>query len=589
MSAVEATARRSQLVSTYGVGGLFPSDSSSFMIVGLDDWNKDRAPVVSEPRLARSLGVLVLKSPPASEGSFVRSKKSKDVPVIRFPRQQVCPVCRRIGTHRDLGLDWNAAQCKCQQKKDGASLSPFRLVAVCPRGHIDDFPVFGWLHAGQEYARDSEHRMTMKALGRTSSLDDLELNCSCGVRSRTLDKATDAASLKNIKSCSGRRPWLRDAEPEECREVLSVVQRGASNVWFPSVRSTISIPPYSEKIAKLVDKHWVILSSLPSDALRGAAERIAKAASKVTTDDILSEVTRRHDEESGESVNEEELRRQEFRALMEGRDPSLGDGDFVCEVTVSGSDFDVDVPEIFTDLRKVTRLREVRALRGFTRLKGDEGADELCQLSMCVTDWLPAIEVIGEGIFLGMDRGALDDWAAEPFAQKRLAMLQASADYQAAEFGRPAKPVDIVKVALHTFAHVLIDQLSLDAGYPASSLRERLYVDPEMAGILIYTASSDSAGSLGGVASQADPDRFAAAVREGLKRLSWCSSDPVCIETEASGTDAMNLAACHACVLAPETSCELNNTLLDRALLFGTHDPDEEDAGIFSTFVQDLD
>lgn len=49
----------------------------------------------------------------------------------------------------------------------------------------------------------------------------------------------------------------------------------------------------------------------------------------------------------------------------------------------------------------------------------------------------------------------------------------------------------------------------------------------------------------------------------------WCSSDPLCIESEPGGTDALNLAACHCCALLPETSCEEMNLLLDRAGLIG--------------------
>lgn len=164
-------------------------------------------------------------------------------------------------------------------------------------------------------------------------------------------------------------------------------------------------------------------------------------------------------------------------------------------------------------------------------------------------------------------------------------MLKVAADRNAAEYGYAPAHVDIVEVALHTLAHVIIDQLSLDAGYPAAALRERLYVDDDMAGLLIYTASSDSAGSLGGVAAMAESDQLGRALSEGLVRLSWCSSDPVCIESRGAGSDAMNLAACHACVLVPETSCEKNNSFLDRALLFGTREGGNESEGIFSEFV----
>jgi hypothetical protein len=125
-------------------------------------------------------------------------------------------------------------------------------------------------------------------------------------------------------------------------------------------------------------------------------------------------------------------------------------------------------------------------------------------------------------------------------------------------------------VLIHTFAHVLIDQMSLDAGYPAASLRERLYVDDDMRGLLIYTATSDSAGSLGGIVAQGAPDRLASLVREAVNRAAWCSADPVCIEATATGADGLNMAACHACTLLPEVSCEERNMLLDRALLVGT-------------------
>jgi hypothetical protein len=135
-------------------------------------------------------------------------------------------------------------------------------------------------------------------------------------------------------------------------------------------------------------------------------------------------------------------------------------------------------------------------------------------------------------------------------------------------------------VLLHTLAHVLINEWSLDAGYPAAALRERLYSDEEMAGLLIYTATSDSAGSLGGLVAQGEPERLAATTRSAIRRSSWCSADPLCVEAEASGTDGINLAACHACVMLPETSCEHNNGLLDRALLIGT--PEDPTIGFFS-------
>lgn len=568
-----ATARRSQLLSTYGIGGLFPSETTSFMIAGLDEWNEARAFPVSEPRLARSLHVRELRLPPAGT--------ARDVPVIRFPQTQVCPSCRRIGSLFDLAKDWNVA--KCAQCKDKSLLTPFRLITACAKGHIDEFPYYRWLHKGQTGSGD-KHEMRLESLGRTSSLADLMLKCTCGVPPKSLDGTFGSKALAEFGNCRGNRPWLGSDFKEDCAEIPRVVQRGASNVWFPAVRSAISIPPYSEALSKYVDKHWVVLQN--PDAVNNALLETVAAASngKFTVDQIVLEIDRRRGSEDDEDLTEDALRRQEYQALIDGRDEEGIDSDFVC----LPMDLDPGLPELVTEVRKVTRLREVRALYGFSRLDGvnELGADGLCELSHDRKSWLPAIEVIGEGVFMALDREALNTWARKPFAQERRKLLQRAAHRQAVEFGRAeAATVDIIKVAVHTLAHVVIDQLSLDAGYPAAALRERLFVDDDLAGLLIYTASSDSAGSLGGVASQAEPDRFASAIREGLVRLSWCSADPVCVESKASGTDALNLAACHACVLVPETSCELNNTYLDRALLFGSHEDNQENEGLFSSVV----
>ena len=573
-----AYARRSQLLSTYGIGGLFPSENTSFMIMGLDDWSPDRATPVSEPRLARSLGVSALHAPPAGS--------KRDIPVIRFPDTQICPRCRRIGNLRDFNCAWNEVECRLCGRKE--PLTPSRLIVACTRGHVDEFPYFRWLHLGQS-GLPGKHEMKLESKGRTSSLADMQLSCTCGVTPTGLDGTFDAGALKGITRCQGRRPWLGAEHTEECAETPRTLQRGASNVWFPAVRSTISIPPFSEAVAKFVDREWSILKNpeaLDTDWLIDSI--VAKALGRFSKEDILTEARRRHAADVvGEELTEESLRRDEFKALMEGREESGAGSDFVS----LPRDVPNDLSSFVSDLRKVTRLREVRALYGFSRLTaigGGPEVDGLCALSSENPTWLPAIEVIGEGVFMALPREKLGTWAARSFATNRQRILQGAANRAAEAYGRPEPvKIDIVRVAVHTLAHVLIDQVALDAGYPAASIRERLFVDDTMAGILVYTATSDSAGSLGGVAAHGEPEKFGQAMAEGLRRLSWCSSDPVCIESLASGTDALNLAACHACVLVPETSCELNNSFLDRALLFGTQE-DDFSGGFFSELVKDL-
>jgi hypothetical protein len=145
----------------------------------------------------------------------------------------------------------------------------------------------------------------------------------------------------------------------------------------------------------------------------------------------------------------------------------------------------------------------------------------------------------------------------------------------------------------HSFAHALIRQMSLESGYSSASIRERLYVfEPgEMdnasgiAGLLIYTSTPDSEGSLGGLVRQGLPERLAPTVKAAINEAVWCSSDPLCIESEGQGHDAMNLAACHSCLLLSETCCEEFNRLLDRAMLVGSITNPE--AGFFSNLIED--
>jgi hypothetical protein len=104
-----------------------------------------------------------------------------------------------------------------------------------------------------------------------------------------------------------------------------------------------------------------------------------------------------------------------------------------------------------------------------------------------------------------------------------------------------------------------------------------------MSGILVYTAAGDSEGTMGGLVQQGKPTRLESLFRGAIQDARWCSSDPLCIESSGQGIDSLNLAACHACSLLPETSCEEGNRHLDRALLIGT--PSHPEIGFFHRLI----
>lgn len=270
------------------------------------------------------------------------------------------------------------------------------------------------------------------------------------------------------------------------------------------------------------------------------------------------------------------LRTEEFRQLSSTTEDTPENQHFVC-VPAGATPGSPTVPGLEQTML-VKRLREVRALTAFTRVTAPMPSDppgRRARLHRGGVSWLPAMEVIGEGVFVRLDTARLRAWEAhvesepagarvEGLRRRHLRMLRERGDTQ------PRSPVSARLVLVHTLAHAIINEWSLDCGYPAASLRERLYVSDEMAGFLLYTATSDSAGSLGGTIAQGKPERLASSPDSALRRISWCSADPLCMEADASGVDGLNLAACHACILLPETSCELNNILLDRALLVGS-------------------
>jgi len=527
-------------------------------------------PNIHEPRLERVLRKQGFVLPRASE-------TDRDIPVVRFPQWYSCPQCKRLARHGDFG---GPHDTKCPV--DLATLVPSRFVVACPKGHIDDFPYFHWVHKGTA-PTDDVHYLSISAVGASAALSDIVVSCSCG-KGSTMDGAFSRDALREVRWCTGARPWLGDKV--ECKEIPRTLQRSASNVYFTDPRSAISIPPWSEGVYKIINNWYNVLEHVPDEALYPTINGMLHGKKlEYSVEDLVTAVKQRRGS-AGDDGDEEsdQLKEQEYQALVHGKREIGRDQDFVC-VPAAG---DQVGPQWFEQVMLVKKLREVRVLESFTRLHPSTPAepDRNAPLSRDELPWLPGIEVLGEGIFLRIDGNRLSEWEHHSHIKHRADKVNRRYAQRFAHFGTaPDRLITPRLLLIHTLAHVLINQWSLDCGYPAASLRERLYVDHSMAALLIYTATSDSAGSLGGVVAQGDPDRLMESLREGITNAAWCSADPLCIEADAAGVDSLNLAACHACVLLPEVSCENANTLLDRALLVGT--PDLPDLGFFADLISE--
>jgi hypothetical protein len=563
--------RRSQLITTYGIGSIVAVEDESFMVAGIDRWEPG-PPNLHEPRLERRLRVNGFRVPPASDDG-------PDVPVVRFPTWAHCPSCKRLDRHDKLTSIFRHECNAC-----GIALIPSRFIICCANGHADDFPYFNWVHAGSPWV-DGEHQMTIESAGDTASLADIVITCTCRKRA-TMDGAFYRTALKDVTPCLGRRPWLSENDAI-CDQMPRTLQRGASNAWFSLTHSAISIPPWSEGAFIVLNKHWEILRHLhDEEALRGVLESMQLAAGTIySTDDLVAAVIQRR---AGETADDDDvthsLKRDEYLALLNGRPERSRDQQFVCVPVENVPD---SLSGVIERVMLVKKLREVRVLESFSRVTPPRGGLAAPRPPLFDTHpgWLPAVEVNGEGVFMTLSRAALERWEQDDDVVRRV--HQINDNYRArftAHGGQPDREVTPRLILIHSLAHAVIDQWALDSGYPASSLRERLYVDEEMVGFLIYTATSDSAGSLGGVIAEAEPDRLEASFRALAARTSWCSGDPLCIESGPNGVDGLNLAACHSCALLPEVSCEEMNLLLDRGLLAGL--PSVPDLGFLQRRAQ---
>jgi hypothetical protein len=551
-------------------------DEASYIVAGLEEWKVNRAQQTHEPRLQRALGVSELYLPPAESPYYGAALR-------RFPNFYSCQRCTLLQPYGRFG--GKGSTCAC-----GGSLIPSRFVLACEDGHLGDFPYWAWVHRGAQDATPCKKDLRMITTGRTASLRSIEIVCGCGRRA-SMQGAFRRNELRKLHiRCSGGRPWLSgDQGVAGCTKAPRTMQRGSSAAWFGVVRSSLAIPPWSAKVQQSIDSRYTMWRGESDAVIARQAENAGLISGKVTVQHIIDAVRRRERlEEPGPSDEADldmNLKAEEYEQLcapINADEIDEGD-DFECRPI----DGDPPLPEV-SQVMLVTRLREVRVLQSFTRVEPPSAADPAARrapLSAGELNWLPAMEVAGEGVFLRLSEERLRAWEAQPEVRARAKQIIDNYEKllarRAEASGRPAPPSRVTarSILIHTLAHVLINEWSLDSGYSASAMRERLYTDEGMAGLLIYTATSDSAGSLGGIVRQGEPARLHRTLTSALKRAMWCSADPLCMESGAGGSDGLNLAACHVCSLLPETSCEHNNTLLDRGLLIGWP---EQPMGFFS-------
>lgn len=581
--------RMGQLLGPYSVGAIYPCDANTtIMIAGLDAFDTNKMNSVQDSRLERYIGVDRLFSPPANEGVG-----SGYVPAVRFPNWLYCPRCGRMryvqsnDTSNSIYCDNPACWEKTKRK---IRLIPERFVVVCPKGHIDSFPVMQWVHGGANHdPRDSSHVITRRTRGGSTTMGDIVYTCSCGAK-RSLAGATRHGGLNRIDyHCTGREPWLDRSSPTPCdvrNEDLRVVIMGATNVSYADTVSSVLIPDaVDEKTKACVKENYHTLREMDSQGQLDNAIGLLTTVKNASKQSLLLAYNMMKNQ-TGKDVSEDEYLHEEYLTLREARSSNPEEFDAALV-----DPFAYDSPLINSYISKMTlvdTLTVTRALVGLARLNpeandGKPMRERRRTLSRNRRlDWTLAIQTIGEGIFFEFDANELSDWAGRSEVMERFGVMQRNFDIARQRRNLEPKQLNPKYVALHTLSHLLMLSISQVCGYSTASLRERIYCEKylneggelfeDMHGLLIYTASQSGDGSLGGLVRAGKPGRLEGVLDDALREALWCSDDPVCVESTGQGLDSCNLAACFNCCLVPETACETGNKFLDRGLVVGTMD-----------------
>ena len=591
--------RQSQLVTTFGPGAPLDLPEYSVLVSGLDFWSGVEQEV-HEPRLVEKL------------------KRLLDAPSLKLylpPRDSEDPAAPRTGVTVWQFPEWFITQDVEEDRKQGRFMRsrllvprkaltkgkfidldrktrhvvPIRFVRACRRGHIGDIDWYGFIH--KDPVTKCRRQLWIDERGTSGDLADVFARCACGER-RSLGEAA-VLSNQALGSCDGSRPWLGRFTKEKCGEPNRLLVRSASNAYFSQKMEVISLPGRDEALQKAVSQVWENFLEYVDTLEQLQDERARKPPVKgalkgFSDEDVFAEIQARKG--LGGAAPTKSVKKAEFETLT-ASDDEIGndqpDGDFYARARPR-AEWDVPLMDAVERVVLVHRLRQVTAQVGFTRFESAapdvEGELELGVQRAALSrelEWLPAVENRGEGVFLSFRTEAIERWLDTEGAKRRGSELTAGfdcwkEDHKASKrefFGLPY-------ILLHSLSHLLITAVSLECGYPASSIRERIYAGSYGYGILLFTGSPDAEGTLGGLVQ----------VGRKIHRYLWnalelgrlCSNDPVCAQHNPADENERRFlhgAACHGCVLIAETCCEQHNDFLDRSLVIPT--VDSSDAAFF--------
>ncbi len=624
--------RRSQIVTTFGVGATYDYVDFPGMTMSVDKWDLTPDKInnlkINNQRFVDYLNI-VLKNFENSPRHYINIRKLVEppveydqyqpsfhpiagkIPVSIFPEWSICMSCNALMKHSPIATSRRCSNPRlpkwkkgspCNDSRWGSKTEPVRFISFCQKGHIQDI---NWDRLMSTSCDDGCKMLTKNHSHNSPSLylDDngtgagfssLRITCAeCG-KSKPLTGINKIDNRKEILdrdgrkifSCDGKRPWLGDSE--KCDEIVDVQPRGASKIYLPIHKSAIFVPDPESIRSPLLDDDLItrfINKALDNpdvmDSLRDTLDNTGIHEQYSLDLDQATQIITTHFskiyEQPIERLNSEELDKdflyKEYQTLIQDK---VDDDDFIASKISLDSYKNENISNFFSSLHQVKKVKTATALLGFERQAeslSSVSPEEKFNAARELVDFLPCIEVTGEGIFIDFGYEKISSWLDEnPYFLERANLIKSNAKntFLFEKLSR-SESFDPGYVMIHSFSHSLMNQLAAECGYGITELLERIYYSKEkkMAGLLIYTASADSSGSLGGLVRMIKPELFENLLHNAIENSRFCSNDPICSDSKGQALNGMNLAGCHACLMVPDLACCSfpKNILLDRNLL----------------------
>ena len=609
----DITQNFSQLLLTYGPGAMLDLPENAVIVAGLQDWDykgSNWRPVEEERLVALLRQQLGAKLSPTFSGlrhppMFDEDRRNSNAPGVAvrlFPSWFLVDEAPGVGgpdaaeapgqanEKRRRMVEFSELDVKSNGKLSytgsgsKVDVNPIRFVGACTKGHLQDISWRYLTHRGKDLS--CRKPVYWVERGVSSDPSDIYVRCTCGASISMVD----LYKPKFLGTCQSHSPWLspRQEANETCAHDLRLLPRSATNTYFPQTVTVISLTKANDKLRQTIAENKTTIDgmlTLPNflDVLR-VIPQMKEAFKDFSNEEIQQALA--NGNEHGSNPNEDP-RIAEFDMMASGA-PVIGSdgaGSFFYAETLPVAPLELAQPwdAFLKNVVRVHRLREVTCLYGFTRLEPPptSAESELDEIQLAVNgadlarnvEWLPAIEQFGEGIFLHVAPQFLKRWLESNETTAKALTLRERERRDAERFNRVPIHRGPGYWALHSLSHAFMAELALECGYPLSSLKERIYssgpAQMDRFGILIYTSTAGGQGTLGGLSNMAE--RVGDLLTRATKRLALCSNDPICAEhSDGSEEYPLQGAACHACLLVPETSCEARNTRLDRGLLTQT-------------------